>query len=145
MTYISNFERPKSQSNISRGDFWSTIKARLLVTNKYHFQQKNVYPRDPPPGNGRPQYVFQLSDIGFMGKISSLMVTSSHIWLISPILNVPNLKVIFFVENSYTWHVGRYTTGRSTMMFSPNVLGIAYSWPRKEPKTWSLIYVHEWQ
>ena len=31
-------------------------------------------------------------------------------------------------------NVVRYTTGRSTMMFSPNVLGIAYSWPRKNPK-----------
>ena len=77
-----------------------TNKARLLVKNKNHFQQKNVYLREPPPGNGRPLYVFQLSDIGFMGKIFSLMVTSSHIWFISPILNVPNLKVIFLVKNS---------------------------------------------
>ena len=59
-----------------------------------------VYPRDPPPGNGRPHYISQLSDIGFIGKVYSLMVTSSHIWLISPILNVPNLKVIFLVENT---------------------------------------------
>ena len=59
--------------------FLVTIKARLLVKNKNNFQQKNVYLRDPPPGNGRPHYVFQLSDIGFIGKIFSLMVTSSHI------------------------------------------------------------------
>ena len=81
-------------------DFLVTIKARLLVKNKNHFQQKNVYPRDPPPGNGRPHYIYQLSDIAFIGKVYSLMVTSSHIWFISPILNVPNLKVIFLVENS---------------------------------------------
>ena len=61
-------------------DFLVTMKARLLVKNKNHFQQKkNVYPRDPPPGNGRPHYIYQLSDIAFIGKVYSLMVTSSHI------------------------------------------------------------------
>ena len=53
------------------------------------------YPRD------RPHYISQLSDIGFIGKVYSLMVTSSQIWIIiSPILNVPNLKVIYLVEKS---------------------------------------------
>ena len=111
--------------------FLVTIKARLLVKNKNHFQQKNVYLRDPPPGNGRPHYVFQLSDIGFIGKIFSLMVTSSHIWLISPILNVPNLKVIFLVKNStilskqtksftlYCYHFANLEGHGARALFSP--------------------------
>ena len=66
----------------SHGNFIAKINLCLylrLVKDKKPFLAKNPYPRDPPPGNGRPHYISQLSDIGFIGKVYSLMVTSSQI------------------------------------------------------------------
>ena len=105
-----------------RHEFWLTIKARLIVKNKTISNKNNVHPRDPPPGNGRPHYSSQLSDMGFICKVYSLMVTSSQIWLtfISPILNVPNLKLLFPVENSAI-------SSKQVKIFFPVDLGLDFS------------------